>query len=808
MYLSALEIEDFRNIGKLKLDFSEKVNLLSGPNGIGKSTILQAIQLALAGNPSSKDRKLENDIVPWGTRLKPKIRLSLYKSREKIYRIEKTFLKGECLLFLNDRKIAEGKEALEEILALLGLTRETLSLLDLLFVEQGKSLSLFEPKTPLTDDVKSLFKDILKENLYSSNALAFETNLKKEYEAVLSKRGGVKKNTLYEKLAAQEKDIRERLAEKAHDLAHMESLVRELEVLDSGISEENKRIQDYEKEKTALNARLKLFERLTIAGHAWEKTRKYEELLELKENLANIHAELRAVSAALLEKLAGEEQRIEQSLRFLKEKGKELDVLDRKVAAFTPVNKDDIAASDELTGKIRAMDAKLNSVKSSMQLVVGITPQKPFECRLKKDEEEYRPEVISGFREITDFTSLSLIRDNEYEMRINGSLKDVDIEAYKNAFTGYQKDLASILNKYGASDVKELKERASVYRDLVNERELAKSRLGSAGTEAEWVEKKRATAQRIGEIKKQLDDLVKGETAGDNPDTGRYSGATLADLNNACIKNNTLKGSYSERLNEILKDKKEEDLYGEYCEKKEVLESIKKELDNTGFPGLNREDTEKNLEKIERTLTRAGEKLIEKMKACENLKGKLTNAPRLAADKNKLETELNLLLPQVKQEKTRVFSMMLLDGVIQEQKKVLEEEIFKPFGEKIAERFEYLVGDRYRLTVNDGMELALEAKTLKEDYQAISVSPLSFGTQEQLSFLFRLAMAETLTDDSIKFMVLDDSFVNSDENRFKALSRIISEKSETVQFIIFTCRDSGYAADLASSNTIDLAQLM
>ena len=61
MKIKILELENFKNISHLKLDVSD-LNLISGDNGSGKSSILQSIQYALT---DSLPEKL-SEYIQWG----------------------------------------------------------------------------------------------------------------------------------------------------------------------------------------------------------------------------------------------------------------------------------------------------------------------------------------------------------------------------------------------------------------------------------------------------------------------------------------------------------------------------------------------------------------------------------------------------------------------------------------------------------------------------------------------------------------------------------------------------------------------
>lgn len=69
-------------------------------------------------------------------------------------------------------------------------------------------------------------------------------------------------------------------------------------------------------------------------------------------------------------------------------------------------------------------------------------------------------------------------------------------------------------------------------------------------------------------------------------------------------------------------------------------------------------------------------------------------------------------------------------------------------------------------------------------------SRLSVGTREQLSTLYRLALAEYLQAT----VVLDDQLVQSDDSRMDWFRALLNEKAHIFQIVVFTCRPSDYLA--------------
>ena len=61
MYVKSVEIRGMNNVAQKTYSFSSDVNYLYGKNGAGKSTVLQAIQLALLGYIPGMSKK--NDAI-------------------------------------------------------------------------------------------------------------------------------------------------------------------------------------------------------------------------------------------------------------------------------------------------------------------------------------------------------------------------------------------------------------------------------------------------------------------------------------------------------------------------------------------------------------------------------------------------------------------------------------------------------------------------------------------------------------------------------------------------------------------------
>ena len=88
MRLLALSVEHFRGVRKSRLEFGAGLNVLHGPNDLGKSTLAAAIRAALLLQTSSSESK---EFVSWHSGGDPKVELVFESEPQRIWRIRKTF---------------------------------------------------------------------------------------------------------------------------------------------------------------------------------------------------------------------------------------------------------------------------------------------------------------------------------------------------------------------------------------------------------------------------------------------------------------------------------------------------------------------------------------------------------------------------------------------------------------------------------------------------------------------------------------------------------------------------------------------
>jgi DNA repair exonuclease SbcCD ATPase subunit len=128
MILESLTIEGFRCFDRrVELpNFAPGVNILHGPNGTGKSTIVRALRHLLLDAHSTSGQAAKNEMQPWGRSLTPRLS-AVFSHQNERYRAEKQFLnqpsaKLERHEGAQFRPIADGVAANQKLLEMFRAT--------------------------------------------------------------------------------------------------------------------------------------------------------------------------------------------------------------------------------------------------------------------------------------------------------------------------------------------------------------------------------------------------------------------------------------------------------------------------------------------------------------------------------------------------------------------------------------------------------------------------------------------------------------------------------------------------------------
>lgn len=97
MKIEKIRLKNYKQFTDQEVVFRQGLNFLIGPNESGKSTVLSGIFDALYTDPNTSSRKYFDEVVSWGTKIKPEIFIE-FTNGDYQYSISKNFNTGESLL--------------------------------------------------------------------------------------------------------------------------------------------------------------------------------------------------------------------------------------------------------------------------------------------------------------------------------------------------------------------------------------------------------------------------------------------------------------------------------------------------------------------------------------------------------------------------------------------------------------------------------------------------------------------------------------------------------------------------------------
>jgi len=146
----------------------------------------------------------------------------------------------------------------------------------------------------------------------------------------------------------------------------------------------------------------------------------------------------------------------------------------------------------------------------------------------------------------------------------------------------------------------------------------------------------------------------------------------------------------------------------------------------------------------------------------------------------------------------------LLQNTLREAEKSEATHLGEKLGEPLRTRFADLTGGRYT-HIDVGTDLKTQGFALAGDLRPVSA--LSAGTQEQLSTLFRLCLAEALETA----VVLDDHLSQTDSLKMQWFRDALDDVAQKAQVLVISCWPEHYkpaAGKLDTARQIDAAAVV
>lgn len=839
-----VEIQDFRSHSSSKVTFDEGINVILGRNGVGKSSILEAIMVALYGARAAKVNK--EDLIRTGAKeYRILLKFKLNNENYKIVRSSsgETFLRGN-LNIDGDQKVTEWVNRLIPQHVFQNAVYIRQGEIDSIVADDESREKIIRRITKIENyenawkALGEIIKEFKKEGEYYRNLLS---QLSLMLEQLNRKRTEVEKlKKELEELERRSEEISLELEKDKKDYEELEKIKKELEIVKNEMEKFEILIKQKENEINILNEHIKsssekigkLEKEVRELKFLEDKVKRYNELDFLLKEVEKVEEKILE-----MEKLEEKRKILEKELEKQKNAEKEIKNIEEKILKLDEKMKE----LSEFEKKFLEMEAKKVKLKELENEIVSFGDVEKLKQKIEKAKEEYKKveeyekkidakraslkvrasdlrKILDQLknadkkcpvckRELTEEMKNDLLKNyNEEMVKVSGELQNLvkieeRVKNKKSLIEEILKDEKKlIIALQKVSELEKLKDDVKV--DVLKEIESKKNEL----------EKFKNERTELLGCYKALKDVLNKDVSKElevlNENIAKIRGdidfikAKIGDLNVNKLKKEyeSLKESYL-RWIEIKNSEKELE-----NEKRVFEESLKK-----------RETEEKELDKLKKKYYELNKIFSEKAKSFneriyEDLKRKIESEisekgkieegiSRIQKIVQSFEEEIKYLEKEVRKIKDYSEKADIIEKkVIPELEKVREK--IKTYKNMIAEsslkEIEDISGKIFE-ELTDGKYNGIKLKRVPEK-EKIKIFVIYQGEERDISFLsggelislaiaFRLALTMFLIRGKIPILILDEPTPFLDEERRKKLVEIISNYLRKIPQVIIVTHD-------------------
>lgn len=168
----------------------------------------------------------------------------------------------------------------------------------------------------------------------------------------------------------------------------------------------------------------------------------------------------------------------------------------------------------------------------------------------------------------------------------------------------------------------------------------------------------------------------------------------------------------------------------------------------------------------------------------------LTEQGRLEAERQPLcskasiEEKILAFEQQLRIEQENLLVAEAVGQLLEKAKENLSGSYLPKLRDRTAQLLAYVTNGDYQVAVDNNFSVKL-----RQNGQTKSLAAFSRGIREITVLCFRIALSELLFDGNIPFLLIDDAFVNFDEQNFARATELLRKLSNSTQIIYFTCHN-------------------
>lgn len=809
MIIWELKLNPFAGLAKQDLQFTQGLNVVVGPNEAGKSTIVNALKMALFVPTQYTKMLYKKEISRYiplagGDTIQVELAFAVEPNEEAYHLFKSWGAKAESQLVMPGGGLLNQPQAVQDKLRELLVLKEG-TYHAVLFAYQSRLGPTLEDLRDKPEPRHNL-ADLLRRTIYETEGVSIdllEQRLKERHDQFFSRwdqnlaapqgNRGIEAPWVQgvgEILRAyyQRESLRRELRSAREYESQLDALneqIRlvgeELDILQAYVGTNQKLVEDA-RQRLLLEANLKVSKdeegKLKELCQKWPVLRK--EVEEGPDALKNLEKKQAILGDELSRAQAYEAQK-EARDRFkqAEKKHEALGQAKSDLSGLKVVTAEDLKALEDLNLKLTECRASLKAGKLSL----NFTPAVPMTIQAAKDLEAESEYVLKASQPL-ELDAGGFISMSHPDWQLTVKSGEVDFEQLANEYKEATKGFQDLLKRLGVQDLTSAREAHEEYKDQGNLIKGLQDNLDDI-----------LAGQSYEELQAAVQKALKKQPPRPSAEVALELGEVKATLIQA-------EKDLSEKRNQLT----------EWETTYESLDNLLEKLATTLGDVRKMEKDLAKLKPLPPGITDLEAFIGEFEEQANQLENKKNDWHDLLLERSELQSQapnetVEEIIPKLREAESRFdetlkegAALITIQDAFTEAKAAMDGETLTPWLEDLKHLLAVLTGGRYVAVELPSQD---SERAVRQDGLKVPGLLLLGGARVSLGIAVRLSMASHFLQDLPGFMVLDDPLVDLDDvGRQQAAAQVIQEFAKEKQVIVLTCK-KGHA-EVLGGHRIDL----
>ena len=224
----------------------------------------------------------------------------------------------------------------------------------------------------------------------------------------------------------------------------------------------------------------------------------------------------------------------------------------------------------------------------------------------------------------------------------------------------------------------------------------------------------------------------------------------------------------------------------EYDKSEQELKAFERTEDDLRLLALKAPEGEETLESLTEEMKVLSGRMEERFQTIRSYQEQLSSMQEAWNQVESMEDELEVLQEDVDRHSKQYELLGATKKLLEDAKSSFTARYTEPVMEGFRKYYRILTGtecDNYQMDANTRLQVI-------EGNMPRDIGYMSLGSRDLIGICMRMALVEAMYENRQPFLILDDPFVNLDENRTKGAMRFLAEIAKEYQVIYFTCHGS------------------